>query len=137
MIETLRFITCGSVDDGKSTLIGRLLFESKAIFNDQLAAWADLELIDDRQANQFKVIVRRPPQVSSQVMQLLSVMAGEMSRLELMQALQLKDRKSFAQTYLLPAINNGCIEMTQPDKPQSSKQRYRISAIGMQAKLSG
>ncbi|HEY6940992.1 sulfate adenylyltransferase subunit CysN [Dokdonella sp.] len=34
----LRFITCGSVDDGKSTLIGRLLHESKALFDDQLAA---------------------------------------------------------------------------------------------------
>ena len=33
--ETIRFITCGSVDDGKSTLIGRLLFESKNIFDDQ------------------------------------------------------------------------------------------------------
>ena len=36
--ETLRFITCGSVDDGKSTLIGRLLFESKNIFDDQLTS---------------------------------------------------------------------------------------------------
>ena len=36
----LRFITCGSVDDGKSTLIGRLLFESKMLFEDQLAALA-------------------------------------------------------------------------------------------------
>ena len=34
----LRFITCGSVDDGKSTLIGRLLYESKMVFEDQLAA---------------------------------------------------------------------------------------------------
>ncbi|HEY7963161.1 MAG TPA: sulfate adenylyltransferase subunit CysN [Steroidobacteraceae bacterium] len=34
----LRFITCGSVDDGKSTLIGRLLYESKMIFDDQLTA---------------------------------------------------------------------------------------------------
>lgn len=34
----LRFITCGSVDDGKSTLIGRLLYDSKLIFDDQLAA---------------------------------------------------------------------------------------------------
>ena len=34
----LRFITCGSVDDGKSTLIGRLLYESKMIFEDQLTA---------------------------------------------------------------------------------------------------
>lgn len=36
--DLLRFITCGSVDDGKSTLIGRLLHDSKMIFDDQLAA---------------------------------------------------------------------------------------------------
>ncbi len=35
--ELLRFITCGSVDDGKSTLIGRLLYDSKLIYEDQLA----------------------------------------------------------------------------------------------------
>jgi len=38
MAELLRFATAGSVDDGKSTLIGRLLYDSKAIFEDQLAA---------------------------------------------------------------------------------------------------
>ena len=36
--EILRFLTCGSVDDGKSTLIGRLLHDSKMIYEDQLAA---------------------------------------------------------------------------------------------------
>ena len=36
--EICRFITCGSVDDGKSTLIGRLLYDSKLIFEDQLSA---------------------------------------------------------------------------------------------------
>lgn len=35
-MDTLRFITCGSVDDGKSTLIGRLLYETKMLYNDQL-----------------------------------------------------------------------------------------------------
>ena len=35
--DLLRFITCGSVDDGKSTLIGRLLWESKQVFDDQLS----------------------------------------------------------------------------------------------------
>ena len=39
--DLLRFITCGSVDDGKSTLIGRLLHDSKLIFEDQLAALAE------------------------------------------------------------------------------------------------
>ena len=37
-LDTLRFITCGSVDDGKSTLIGRMLFEAQLIFEDQVAS---------------------------------------------------------------------------------------------------
>ncbi len=37
-MDMLRFLTCGSVDDGKSTLIGRLLYEAKSLFEDQLAA---------------------------------------------------------------------------------------------------
>ena len=37
-MDILRFATAGSVDDGKSTLIGRLLFDSKSIFTDQLEA---------------------------------------------------------------------------------------------------
>ena len=36
--ELLRFITCGSVDDGKSTLIGRLLYDSKSLMEDQIEA---------------------------------------------------------------------------------------------------
>ena len=36
--DQLRFITCGSVDDGKSTLLGRMLYDSKSVFEDQLAA---------------------------------------------------------------------------------------------------
>ena len=37
-MELLRFATAGSVDDGKSTLIGRLLYDTKLLFEDQLAA---------------------------------------------------------------------------------------------------
>ena len=37
-LDLLRFITCGSVDDGKSTLIGRLLYEAKCIFDDQVTS---------------------------------------------------------------------------------------------------
>ena len=36
--ELLRFVTVGSVDDGKSTLIGRLLYESHGVYDDQLAS---------------------------------------------------------------------------------------------------
>ena len=37
ILPTLRLLTCGSVDDGKSTLIGRMLYEKKLIFDDQLS----------------------------------------------------------------------------------------------------
>ena len=50
--SALRFITCGSVDDGKSTLIGRLLVDSRSVLQDQLAnvsksGEADLALFTD------------------------------------------------------------------------------------------
>ena len=35
-LDTLRYITCGSVDDGKSTLLGRMLYEAQLIFDDQV-----------------------------------------------------------------------------------------------------
>ena len=40
-LSLLRFITCGSVDDGKSTLIGRMLYESQMIFDDQVTSLKD------------------------------------------------------------------------------------------------
>ena len=51
--ELLRFITCGSVDDGKSTLIGRLLYETRQVFDDQLAA---LEADSKRHGTQGEAI---------------------------------------------------------------------------------
>ncbi len=65
------------------------------------------------------------PQVTPQVKQLLKILKGEMSRDELQDALDLKDRKSFRQRYLQPALEKGLIEMTIADKPNSSLQKYR------------
>jgi ATP-dependent DNA helicase RecG len=67
------------------------------------------------------------PQVTPQVNQLLTVLTGEMTRQELMTALGLKDRKHFADTYLQPALKQGLIEMTRPDKPNSRLQKYRLN----------
>jgi hypothetical protein len=53
-MDILRFITAGSVDDGKSTLIGRLLYDSKSIMIDQL------EAIGGRQRTAKKVILTWP-----------------------------------------------------------------------------
>ena len=51
--DMLRFITCGSVDDGKSTLIGRLLYDSKMIFEDQLAALEDASKVSGTQGQEI------------------------------------------------------------------------------------
>ncbi len=70
------------------------------------------------------------PQVTPQVGELLSVVEGEMAREELQQALGLKDRKSFRRRYLAPALDEGLIEMTIPDKPNSRLQKYRLTIKG-------
>lgn len=77
------------------------------------------------------------PQVTPQVVALLTKVAGEMTRQELTDALGLKDRKHFADAYLQPALEAGLLEMTIPDKPQSSKQRYRLTEQGRAAIAKG
>jgi Fic family protein len=67
------------------------------------------------------------PQVAPQVKELLKIMQGEMSREQLQSALGLKDRKSFRERYLIPALAQGLIEMTIPKKPNSSLQKYRLT----------
>ena len=57
-----------------------------------------------------------------------------MSRVELMDALGLADRKHFAETYLQPALSAGLVEMTRPDSPRIRSQRYRLTALGRQAR---
>ncbi|WP_416142195.1 Fic family protein [Hydrogenophaga sp.] len=57
-------------------------------------------------------------------------MVAEHSRSELQALLGLKHRDSFMTSYLQPALAAGWVEMTIPDKPQSSKQRYRLTPAG-------
>ncbi|MDY0162172.1 Fic family protein [Desulfobotulus sp.] len=71
------------------------------------------------------------PEVTPEV-RLLSVLAGEMTRQQLKKALGLKDDEHFRKAYLLPALEAGLIEMTIPDKPRSSKQKYRLTEKGRQ-----
>jgi ATP-dependent DNA helicase RecG len=55
-----------------------------------------------------------------------------MPRLAIQNALGLADREHFRASYLTPALDLGVIEMTLPDKPRSSNQRYRLTALGRQ-----
>lgn len=70
-------------------------------------------------------VVSTTPQVTPQVEKLLQVVDGEMDRETLQQLLEVSDRKYFREYYLNPAIEGGYIELTIPDKPTSSKQKYR------------
>jgi ATP-dependent DNA helicase RecG len=71
-------------------------------------------------------------QVTAQVGALLAQLDGEMTRQAMQDALGLAHREHFRRDYLLPALELGVIEMTQPDMPNSRSQRYRLTATGRQ-----
>lgn len=61
-----------------------------------------------------------------------------LNREEIQKASQLKDRKSFRERYLKPALGDKLVEMTVPDKPNSRLQQYRLTEAGQEhAKLKG
>lgn len=68
--------------------------------------------------------------VTGQVVQLLRACEGEQSRAELMSVLGLVHREHFRESYLVPALAVGYLEMTIPDKPKSSRQKYRLTTAG-------
>ena len=69
-------------------------------------------------------------QVSEEAGRLLKNIQGEMTRQELQKKLELKGRANFEERYLRPAIENGLIEYTIPDKPNSRLQKYRLTKKG-------
>jgi ATP-dependent DNA helicase RecG len=69
-------------------------------------------------------------QVTEEIKKLIQACSSELSRNELQTKLKLKHRVNFTNNYLKPAIKAGFIEMTIPDKPQSSKQKYRLTQKG-------
>ena len=73
------------------------------------------------------------PYVSPQVERLLAALEGEMSRQQILHALNLSDRKSFRQRYLQPALEHGFVEMTLPESPTARNQRYQLTARGRMA----
>ena len=77
--------------------------------------------------------VRVTTEVTGEVtgeVRLLQVIAGEMTRQHLQEALGLKHEDHFRKAYLSPALQAGLIEMTIPDKPRSRNQRYRLTPAG-------
>lgn len=80
-----------------------------------------------RQAlTELSVTAQATAQVTAQVELLLEALDdGDLSLQQLMEKMNLHHRQSFRSIYLLPAIEAGVVEMTIPDKPNSSKQKYR------------
>jgi ATP-dependent DNA helicase RecG len=70
------------------------------------------------------------PQVTPQVLAVLKEARNAGSRNELLEAARLRDREHFRSAYLEPLLDAGWLEMTIPDKPRSSKQRYRTTEAG-------
>ncbi len=73
------------------------------------------------------------PEVTPEVRSVLEALVGTMPRRMLQEKLGLKDPEHFRKHYLLPALEGGFVEMTIPDKPQSSRQGYRLTPMGRQA----
>ena len=69
-------------------------------------------------------------QVSAEILKMLKIISGEMTRMEIQAALGLKGRANFEERYLKPAMELGLVDMTRPDKLRSSRQRYRTPAAG-------
>ena len=110
-----------------------------------LEAWPDIDFRDDRDGGLFVATVRRkvPPadlrgiptaqvtaQVTAHVLALVEQLEGELTRSELQEAVGLTHREHFRRAYLVAALEAGLIEMTQPDKPNSRSQRYRLTPAG-------
>ena len=85
--------------------------------------------VTDQVADSDQVTPEVTDQVTEQV-RLLRAMSGEMTRQELQDAVGLRHRIHFSKAYLLPALRGRLIEMTIPDKPRSSRQRYRLTPAG-------
>ena len=75
-------------------------------------------------------VPRKYPASTPQVTELIRSLEGERTRSEILDSLKLKDRNNLAKRYVQPALTEGLIEMTIPDKPHSTKQRYRLTDKG-------
>ncbi len=73
---------------------------------------------------------RVTPQVTPQVKRLIQVSDGEMLREALQLAAGISDREYFRKNFLRPALDQGVVEMTQPDSPKSPTQKYRLTDKG-------
>ncbi|WP_150452414.1 Fic family protein [Arenibacter lacus] len=103
----------------------------------QSYGWECFKFMDTFTRLVFPSSRKRTEQVTEQVQTLISAMTGkDYSRAETMELVGIKHRPTFLYNYLQPAIELGLIELTIPDKPNSSKQKYRLTEKGRRLKIS-
>lgn len=117
--DTGEIIGIADTDSSQLKMKDRLRNNTKVLLTEQVT-----EQVTEQDAEQVT------PQVTPQVEALLSVMNRELSRTEIQEILNLTDKKNFTENYLKPALEWDLIEMTVPDKPRSSLQRYRLTMKG-------
>ena len=84
--------------------------------------------------NFLRMIFPATEQVTEQVTDLIKILFEEMDRQEIQDMLGLTHREHFRAKYLKPALEQGFIEMTIPNKPNSRLQKYRLTILGKQLK---
>lgn len=70
-------------------------------------------------------------EVSEEIHKLVLILKGEMKRIDIQKALELRHEDHFRETYLIPALQENFVEMTIPDKPKSRLQKYRLTQKGL------
>jgi ATP-dependent DNA helicase RecG len=137
-------------DDYVSSLRNRLLAEAFYLTGDIerygtgfvrirefLQEYPEIALSLQEVADFFRVVLQVrgftpqvTPQVTQEVLRLLQTLNGPLSRQEIQDKLGLQDRKHVRRKYLLPALEAGLIQLTDPDKPNSPRQKYLLSDKG-------
>ncbi|MCX6580587.1 MAG: hypothetical protein NT166_10425 [Candidatus Aminicenantes bacterium] len=102
----------------------------RASFNEDIVFTTIIPIPTTEDIQTRQTTLHDTPQVTPQVIKLLEVLQGEMPREELLSKLRLKDREHLRKEYLNPAVEAGLLALTIPDKPNSSKQRYRLTEKG-------
>ena len=81
-----------------------------------------------------QVTAQDTAQITAQIEDLIKILSKEMDRQEIQDMLGLSHRENFRLKYLKPALEQGFIEMTIPERPSSKLQKYRLTILGKQLK---
>ena len=95
-------------------------------------SFGDPNPIPDKLPEVTRQVTRQVAQdITEPIRRVVLVIEGEMKSAEIQTILQLRDRESFRDLYLIPSIEAGYLEMTIPEKPNSPIQMYRLTKEGL------